>query len=106
MNIFDREPLFTFGTKQEATDFIKRIRDIAYKCDVVTINDILKDRGIKTCPEGYQFGYHRKDLKKITPVKFGFNWKVDFPVAGKMVRDIHGYWTVENALEATEKGGG
>ena len=97
--------LYIFHTKQEGQDFMKRIRDIAYKCDGVTMNDILKDRGLGLVAEGYQYGYSRKMLKKVEPERVGSFWQVVLPVPGRLVRDIHGYWTVENVekLESIDK---
>lgn len=108
VDIFDRELNYVFHTKQEGNDFLKRLRDIAYKCDVVTVNDILKDRGLGLSSGGYQYGYHKKMLKKVAPERIGSFWQVVLPVPGKMVRDIHGYWTVDKVkeLEAINAEGG
>ena len=69
MEAIDKAPRFSFPTKDEAEGFCKRLRDAAYKYDVVIINDILHDRGMPIAPEGYHYGYDRKTVKKIKPLK-------------------------------------
>lgn len=98
METTDRAPYYMFRTKGEADAFCKRMRDIAYKVDVVTVNDILLDRKEHFVIDGgYQHGYTRKDCKKLKPEKCGSEWIVTFPCApGKMIRDAHGHWTTEN----------
>ena len=112
MNTIYDAPYFTFRTKILGEEFCKRLRDLAYKIDVVTVNDILKDRGEKSIPEGYKYGYNRSEIKKLKPKKDGKEWCVYFSAPKKLVHDEHGYWTTEtkevlNALDAAdlEEGG-
>lgn len=102
MDIFDRAPRFTFRTKTLAEEFLKRMREAVYKYDVVTVNDILKDRGEPTVRNGHQFGYHRNEVRKLKPKSVERFWQVEFPIPSRMVRDSNGYWTTENVL-ALEK---
>ena len=82
--------------------------NLAYKVDVVTMNDIYsdKDRRGKRTTEGFQYGYTRKELKKLKVEFDGFKWGVRFPGnPGKLVRDKNGYWTTDKQLRAEAEGG-
>lgn len=107
MEIFDRAPRFTFRTKTLAEEFLKRMRRATYMFDVVTINDILKDRGESSIPGGFDFGYHRNEVRKLKPKSVENHWSVEFPIPSRMVRDKNGYWKTENvlALEKSKEGG-
>ena len=93
METIDKAPRFSFPTKDEADEFCKKLKEAAYKYDVVIINDILRVRGLPGVPEGYHHGYDRKTVKKIKPVKEGSRWQVQMPMPGKMTRDENGFWT-------------
>ena len=95
MDIFRQAPLFGFRTKTLGEEFLRRLREMAYKIDVVTVNDILKDRGEPVVPEGHHYGYDRKTIRKLKLEKNGSLWQVQFPLPGRMVRDGNGYWTAE-----------
>ena len=96
MAIFDNAPSFEFRTRTLGEEFCKRLRDMAYKIDVVTLNDIYKDRKVQLVPEGYSYGYSRKEIKKLKAERSGEIWAVYFPIPGKLVRDKNGYWTTES----------
>ena len=107
MDILDRAYRWEFESKTGAEAFIKRMRDMAYKIDVITLNDIFKDRMEGITPEGFQYGYSKKDIRKLKAEKAGTRWEVRFPKPGKMVRDTHGYWTTEiDILRNPDPGGG
>ena len=105
MNTIDKAPHFTFRTKEDAESFLAKMRRMAYNVGWVTANDILRDRGELVIVGGGDCGYSKKDLKKIKPEKAGDSWQVCFPMPGKLVRDIHGYWVIRNvqALEELTK---
>ena len=106
MNQIDRAPHFTFRTKTEADEFLKRLNKMAYNVGWVTVNDILRERKEPVVTGGGDWGYSKKDVKKVKPENIGDCWKVAFPMPGKLVRDDHGYWVVENVqvLEELTKG--
>ena len=68
---------------------------MAYKYGVVVINDVLKEGGKPLVPNGLQYGYARKDIKKVQPVEEDSEWIVQLPAPGRMVRDYNGYWTTD-----------
>lgn len=110
MDIYDRAIQFTFRSKADAEEFLHRMRVMANKFDVVTVNDILNDRGIEKAENGLGCGYHRSEIKKIKPVRAQDGtdfWEVDFPRPSAMIRDRNGYWTTMNVitLRKAEKGG-
>lgn len=92
-------PEFIFRTKGSADDFLKKLNRLAYNVGWITVNDILRDQHLPVTAGGGDAGYSKKDLRKIKPEKDGDSWKVIFPEPGKLVRDIHGYWTVEKQKE-------
>ena len=107
MEILDRAPSFTFRTKTLAEEFLKRMRRMTYLFDVVTLNDVMKDRGEPMVTDGHSFGYHKNEVRKLKPKSIKNHWYVEFPVPSRMVRDRNGYWTTENvlALEKIKEGG-
>lgn len=92
-------PRFTFRTKKEADEFIKRIKDCIYKYDVVTVNDVLKfaDKTprVEYYTEGLHYGYCKANIAKVKPEKVESFYLVSLPIPGRMVRGPHGYWTTE-----------
>ena len=102
MDILEKPLQFPFKRKSEAESFLKELRDEAYKYDVVTINDVLLIRGERSIPEGYKYGYHRDELKKLKAKPGMEGWTVELPLPGRMIRDRNGYWTTENILKMEE----
>ena len=98
MEIFGKEPRFTFDSKEEADGFLKKLREDSLKYDVITMNDILARRLIRTEIEGYHYGYHKDEIKKMKVVKENGEWCITMPIPSKMVRDENGYWTTINVL--------
>lgn len=101
----DRAPGFTFTSKKSGEEFLKKLRDLAYKVDVVTMNDILKEYGCGKIPEGYMYGYHRSEVKKLKVEEAEHYWHVIFPIPGKLIRNQHGYWTTDNIKTLESVGG-
>lgn len=102
MNQMDRAPHLTFRTKTEADEFLKKLSKMAYNVGWVTVNDILRERKEPVAAGGGDYGYSKKDLKKVKPEKNGDCWQVHFDVPGKLVRDDHGYWVIDN-VQVLEK---
>lgn len=106
MSTFDQPFGFIFRTRTLGDEFLRKIRDAAYKYDVVVLNDILKehDRDANLHPQGYHYGYSKKEIRKLKVEKDGVHWLVRFPEPGRMVRDENGYWTTVRSAKA--EGGG
>lgn len=87
---------FRFRNKTEAEEFLRRIRKMAYKYDIVVWNDILKDRNMHPLrPEGFEFGYNRETIKKLKIDEVDGEAVVHFPTPGLLVRDGKGRWSIK-----------
>ena len=103
MDILHDELELSFPTKEQATEFIQKMKQEAYKYDVITVIDVLKHHGLPLISGGFDWGYSKAMIKKLKARKNENDfpkWIVTFPKPGKLVRDKNGYWTVE-----TESGG-
>ena len=92
---------FVFGSKNKAEEFLKKLLQMSHSVGWVTVNDILREQTVPVIVGGGDYGYSRKDLKKVKPQKInpqkdGSWWHVIFSTPGKLVRDSNGYWTVED----------
>ena len=86
---------FTFRTKEEATKFLAWMRKNSYMHNVVSINDIMRDRKGPITRDGFDHGYSRAEIKKFKEKKVDGVWIVSIPPPKKFVRDINGYWTTK-----------
>lgn len=106
MDMLEKAPCFTFRTKEKAEQFITLLKKDAYKYDILTVNDVRIARdffeGTVGAPVtgGFEYGYPKKEIKKLKAEKAANGWMVAFPLPGRLVRDQNGYWTTE------EKDGG
>ena len=101
MEIQERAPHFSFRTQEKASQFIALLKKDVYKYDILTVNDILIARdffeGVVGNPMtgGFDYGYSKRQIKKLKAEKVGSGWVVAFPLPGRLVRDKNGYWTTE-----------
>ena len=102
MDISKWEPQYTFRTKTLAEEFCMKLRQEAGKYDIITVNDILREVKEPIMEDGFHYGYHKKEIRKLKAEKDGKQYVVRFPAPGRMIRDRNGYWTTET----TGKGGG
>lgn len=100
MDIFEKDGGLFFPTKREAEQFLQKVKNMAYKIDVVTVNDVLINSGRAVKAEyhrdGLKYGYARKEIRKWKAEKIGSEYLVRIPAPGKMIRGENGYWTTEN----------
>jgi hypothetical protein len=99
MSPFDKAPHFTFTTKAQAEEFIKEIKKMIFKYDVVTVNDVLHlNKQQPSSIDGLHYGYCKRDIQKVKPVKVDGYWQIFLPIPGKMIQDVlTGHWSTEPA---------
>jgi hypothetical protein len=102
MELFNSKTRITFGSKREADQFLEKITHMSKTVGWATLNDILRLSGNKTISNGGDYGFSKKDIRKLKPTKWFSEWEMIFPVPGKLVRDINGYWTVEDVEQPEE----
>ena len=84
---------FTFMNKTRAEEFLKTLRKMAYKYDIVVWNDILAVRGMQgRHPDGFEYGYDRETIKKLKVSQRNGDTVVELPKPKMLVRDGNGNW--------------
>jgi len=109
MDIIHSELELPFRTKNDAVEFIRKMKQEVYKYDVITVLDVFRHHGLPLNGTAFDYGYDKKMIKKLKAEKQdNGGWLVKFPIPGKLIRDQNGYWTTENVqpVEKTDQGGG
>ena len=88
--------VFTFQNKTEAEAFLKKLRGMAYKYDIVVWNDILKERNIRPLhPKGFDHGFSKEFIKQLKVETVDGTVSVAFPKPRLLVRDGNGNWSTK-----------
>lgn len=102
MDMLEKAPHFSFKTQEKANQFIALLKKDVYKYDILTVNDVLRiARGFfeetvgAPVIGGFEYGYSKRQIKKLKAEKVGSGWVVFFPLPGRLVQDKNGYWTTE-----------
>ena len=99
-DIFEHGLKLQYSRFKEADEFHKWIRDAIYKCDVVTLRDILvKSKRLvsdKWRIASLKSGYARKDIRKVKPIKTNDGYLLMLPPPKKIVRNPEGGFTTDD----------
>ena len=105
-DIFSDGLSLPFPKLKMAEDFVTKLRGITYKIDIITLNEVLQTAGEEIPKDlkikGLQYGYSRKDIKRLKPRKARKGFVVSFDAPSLMLRDKNGYWTTERELHGKE----
>lgn len=102
-DIFENGLTLGFVTRNLANEYIETLRSKAYKIDIITLDEVMRmanrevdeDWRIKSL----HYGYSRKEIYKLKPVRKNGSYLVIFKTPSLMVRDDNGYWTTEREIK-------
>lgn len=107
-DIFKDGVALPFPKLAMAEEYIKRLQSAAYKIDIITLNEVMAGACVEM-PEDHEwrikslhYGYSRREIKKLRPVKARKGFVVNLPEPSLMVRNEKGYWTTERELNKKE----